>query len=1120
MVGEPLWAIGPDDLLDNYERPDPDASVVWRPGAGDRWPLFHPSDADPDAGYREHPYAIEFELADAPAEAYELRVEVLVTAPRYPHLEVDVNGATGRAYLRPRPATGNELRLHAALHTTLYGEGELRVVLPGALLRAGANRLVLVARDGDEPLRVENPEAVKRLDRMASAAGLVYQRLSLAPLAELPPPRAEVEPSVVYRRGDDGVLRERCTLHVELAGDLAGDEAVVEVPEERVTLTLPPAAFGHLSVPFELADGAPEVEATVSLAGVEHRSTLRRRRQWRVHVTPHAHTDVGYTHRQAEIGERHARNVDAVLDAPVPTTFHVDSAWTLETWLATRSPERLAELRRLVADGRFSVSGIWVDLLTQTAALEDLARNELHASRVLVRLGAATDFVSVVDVPSLSGSLPGLLEAAGLRYLVHASNQDRGPFRVNGGLHRSSPYWWEGTAGGRVLVWLAKMYCELRKVCGSPATPESAARGLDLWLREYEREDYPLDSVLLYGQEADNTDLDLQPLEFVQRWNEEFEWPRLELSDVSAFFREAEEAGDRLPTVRGDGGAYWEDGAGSAAALTALTRQAQADIPAAERLDALAVAHQAGRAHPAAEHDRAWRQLLLWDEHTWGAFLSARDPDALLQHDQWAAKEQLAWEAATAAEHLLHAAATRHALELATDGREVVVHNPHGWPVSGAVTIEVERDEEAVDPETGEPLPARPVAAGSTQQTVELWVDAVPGLGFRRFPLRRGARRPTATTGSETVLENEHYRLEADPGRGCLASLRDLGLDRELVDADAPWGFGGLVQALGGEGTRLVSNQADLPEADLRLETGFELSEARSERFAGGFSLRLSGAVAGGALAVEWTLRDGSRRVEVAYTWRKRERLEKEAAYVAFPAALPGATVLSDSQLGWVRWGVDDLPGACQEWLPLQTAVAVRGDGCDLLVCSPDVPLFCVGDVVRGRWPVRRDQRGGHVLSYVLNNYWHTNYPASQGGELRFRYVLSSAPRLDPVDAYRRGWEARRPLYGQRISFQDFRNPEAPYDAAVGGALATVEPEHVALVALKGAESGDGLVARFQEVGGREGRARLAIPGRRVAAAWATDLLERDVEPLEPVDGAVEVELRPWGLATVRVVLE
>jgi hypothetical protein len=753
-----------------------------------------------------------------------------------------------------------------------------------------------------------------------------------------------------------------------------------------------------------------------------------------------------------------------------------------------------------------------------------------------------------------------VLAGSGVRYLVHANNQDRGPFRLNGGLHRLSPFRWRGVDGSTVLVWLSKMYCELRKVCGSPPLPSAAERGLELWLDEYERADYAPDAVLLYGQEADNTDIDPQPAEFVRRWNATYAYPRLIPCDVSAFFRYVEERfGDALPTVKGDGGAYWEDGAGSTIVPTMQVRDAQAMLPAAERIESLAAIHNADWAFPQRHYEDAWRALLLFDEHTWGAFLSCRDPEALLQRDQWAVKEHMARDSAAWATRLLHAAATRHSLSWNNDGREVVVYNPHSWPCGGAVTVEIGRGERAFDATSGAEIPARLVRALNTQAIVELWVEPIDGLSYRRFVLREvgdphevaakateetefgllealpasGSAMPAPTEGrpsappisardaAPVVLENDYYRLTFDARRGCATSWFDKPLGRELVDSRDQWGFGQLVYARGGEGTRIISNQADLPEANLDITGEFVLADHAVERFAFGQRLWMRGAVPCGELEVEWTLLDRVKRVDVGYTLRKQERLAKEALYVAFPLDLPGARVSSDSQLGWVDWDRDQLPGGCKEWLPLQSAILVARPETGVLIASPDIPLFCVGDVVRGRWPKQLDLSGGRLLSYVLNNYWHTNYKASQGGEIAFGYQISSDRAIARDRAFRMGWAARRPLYAQRMSFQDFRQVRPPYQGAAGGALARVGPEQVALSTIKPARWGAGYVVRVQEIAGAGRAATIGFPGRPIARAWATDLLERDERELavEP-DGTLRLEVPAWGLATARVVFE
>jgi hypothetical protein len=1150
-----VWAIEHTEMLDTYKAPDALGDVVWDADVdepGRRWPLFHPSEADPDGGYRARPYTVRFTLPAVAPAGYALRVAYLTIAPRLAHLELAVNGVVGRAYLRPAPSASGEIRLLSGLHTAIYAEGLAEVILPAALLRPGANELALTARDPGEVLRVANPEAVKRLDRMANGAGLIYQRLSLArlPVAPAAPVAAlELRPTVLYTRRPDGALAERCHLFVELAAAAAPAALRLEAAGcPPVALALPAAPFGHLRASFDLPDGpAPAVPYTLTgeLGGapLRHAGTLVRRRKWTVFVAPHAHTDIGYTHRQWEVAERLCRDLDAALDllgppgSPPAYAYHLDSSWALEHYLATRNAGRRRRLAAAVLAGQVGVPSNYVIPLTQLAGLEALIRNGELSDGYLRALGRRAEFAAVVDVASLTGSLPDLLAGSGVPYLAHANNQDRGPFRLNGGLHRRSPFFWEGQAGGRVLVWLAKMYCELRKVCGSPPVLSSAERGLDMWLDEYERPDYAPDAVLLYGQEADNTDIDPQPADFLRRWGAAYAFPRLVPCDVAAFFRYvAERFAAHLPTFRGDGGAYWEDGAGSGIATTMLAREAQAGLPAGERLEALAAMHIPGAAFPSAHYAEAWRQLLLFDEHTWGAFLSVSDPDALLQQDQWAVKEGFAREARQWAARLLHGAAARHSLSWNTAGREVVVYNPHSWPLGGPVRVEIGRGERAYGPD-GAPVPQRQVQLTATQAVVELWLDPLPGLSYRRLALREAppaGPNPAAREGREggpgrarasrpsrftpgPVLENDHYRLEIDPARGCVRSWYDKALGRELVEQAAPWGFGALLHAAGGEGTRLLSNQADLPDGDPQLDASFDLAGYAVEVTELGPLLTLRGRAPHGELTVEWLLPARAREAHVRFTYRKAERREREAVYVAFPLDLPGAAVRSDSQLGWVDWHTGQLPGGCKEWLPLQSAVLAEIPGAAALIASPDIPLFCVGDIVRGRWPKALDLTGGRIFSYVLNNYWHTNYRAAQGGPISWGYRLSSGAQIAPDAAFRFGWAARRPLFGQRISYQDFRSPAAPYDGADGGVLAHAGPAQVHLSALKPARHGPGWVARFQEIGGAARVATLAIPGRPIARACSADLLEHDGAPLpvEP-DGSLRVPIPAWGLATVR----
>jgi len=50
------------------------------------------------------------------------------------------------------------------------------------------------------------------------------------------------------------------------------------------------------------------------------------------------------------------------------------------------------------------------------------------------------------------------------------------------------------------------------------------------------------------------------------------------------------------------------------------------------------------------------------------------------------------------------------------------------------------------------------------------------------------------------------------------------------------------------------------------------------------------------------------------------------------------------------------------------------------------------------------------IYSYVMNNYWHTNYKADQEGPVTFNYSIRPHTDFDRSDAVKFGVERRQPL--------------------------------------------------------------------------------------------------------------
>ncbi len=133
---------------------------------------------------------------------------------------------------------------------------------------------------------------------------------------------------------------------------------------------------------------------------------------------------------------------------------------------------------------------------------------------------------------------------------------------------------------------------------------------------------------------------------------------------------------------------------------------------------------------------------------------------------------------------------------------------------------------------------------------------------------------------------------------------------------EGKWDFGQLLYAEGGEGTRLVGNSKDLLDANIPIFNKFEIKDISFRTFGHGCSLRLAGSVPYGEVEVVWTLPKHKKKIDVTYKYHKDERLEKEAVYIAFPMKIQNANVLSDSQIGWVNWNEDQLPGGVRSGFP------------------------------------------------------------------------------------------------------------------------------------------------------------------------------------------------------------
>jgi len=435
------------------------------------------------------------------------------------------------------------------------------------------------------------------------------------------------------------------------------------------------------------------------------------------------------------------------------------------------------------------------------------------------------------------------------------------------------------------------------------------------------------------------------------------------------------------------------------------------------------------------------------------------------------------------------------------EGRALVVINPASWPRTDVLQVKLP---------DGTAVAGTGVACCDTEQGTLLEVKDVPPCGYRVLKLVAKAERPAAQPGQDSTLESRYYRLAFDPTSGAVTSLYDKELQRELVDPKAPYHLNQYLYVAGGNGTRIVMNPGG-PQPKLTISSPEKASLHRLRLGDIGERMVIEASAAmTPKLTTEITVWNNIRRVDFVNRLTKQSTYDKEGVYFAFPFAATKPVFRYECPAGIVNANKDMLPGACLDWFTVQHFVEIESGDAAIAWATPDAPLVCFQEINQGKWRTSLPFDTGHLYAYVMNNYWHTNYKASQDGDFTFRFAITSRPQADSTASAQFGWAVSNPLLAVPVE----ENGNAPLSGAAASLLEIAEP-NVALVGAKQAEEGGALVLRLWELSGQATTAHVRLKSISAKKAATCNLVEEPQEALEIQDNVIAVPVRGHGLATV-----
>ncbi len=267
------------------------------------------------------------------------------------------------------------------------------------------------------------------------------------------------------------------------------------------------------------------------------------------------------------------------------------------------------------------------------------------------------------------------------------------------------------------------------------------------------------------------------------------------------------------------------------------------------------------------------------------------------------------------------------------------------------------------------------------------------------------------------------------------------------------------------------------------------------------------------SIQTEILLLDSAKEILITYHLHKNRVLTRESAYVAFPFAVTTPSFTYGSQSAWVNPAKDELAGGSREWYLPTTWAAVYNPQVTATVVPLDAPLVAFGDIVRAEWPSEFKPKSSAIFSWLMNNYWGTNFPAWQGGDFTFRYAITSDAQFNAPSLSRFGLEALTPLERDDVA----GTQDSSLLPNQGASLLEIGNPRVTLLTWKRAEDGDGTILRLQDTAGEALNVSIRSPFLTFERAWLCNLLEDKKSEIDIHGEDLNVSIKPFQVLTLRL---
>jgi len=790
--------------------------------------------------------------------------------------------------------------------------------------------------------------------------------------------------------------------------------------------------------------------------------------------------------------------------------FTLDQACYVEPFLR-RYPEERAAFRKFVEEGRLAIVGG-----THTMADVNMPGGESFVRQVLYGKGYFRQELGVdvttgwqLDTFGHHAQMPQLLKLAGYTSFWF--------FRGVANWDVPAEFLWEGIDGSRIpAFWLPHGYAVNYR---SPRAPTEFAQFIEARFDDLAPFARAPGRVGLAGADVCEPEghVPLQVAEFNHRADRPF---RLQLAVPAEYEAMVEGRGSERQVVTGEFNPIFQGTYSSRIELKQEVRELESQLTTAEKLGVLL--DWLGLEADGGILGRAWEPMLFNQAHDLmaGVMTNHVYEDTVRSFD---CARRLAEEEVQAR---LQSFISR--IDTRGEGIPLVVFNTMSWTRTDLAVANVGLTDDditalqLVGPD-GQVLPFQILESeqnggGLLRVKIAFVAREVPPLGYatyRLLPLSSAAPPESVTVPEgDAVLENEYYRMELDSGSGTITGL---------VVKDGDW------EALSEAGNvvAMEEDRGDLWELYRPLDGASRIAMKERHPAPGADEATFSneraegqGTVSRGPVVSEFEITRplgdtgqfstrvrlcaGLRRIEVRTKILNNEKFVRYR--LLFPTTIRDGVSVHEIPFGAIR-RPDGIEFPAQNWIDY--ANGEKG----IALLNRGLP----GNNVADGTMMLSLMRCTSIVAYGFGGGYEPGMTSDSGFELGkvlgFDYALvPHASDWRHADIYREGMEFNNPLLVHTASCQPGALPSS-------WSFLEVSHPNVVVSALKPGENGGAVLRIYEAEGLPAERVKIRL-GAQVAAAAEVNLMEDPIEKISVVDNAVELDLGPHEIKTLRFDLQ